>query len=359
MDTCEYKAIPQSSYEDFIKDKYWSKNRPMNIHFELTQKCNLRCIHCLFNHESKDELSTQEIFTILTQLARLGVLNLTLSGGEIFTRKDIGEILDFLRIQRFIVSIYTNGTLLNASFIEKVAALKTFDIQISVYGATSDVHDAITGIPGSFQKTIKSIRKLSDARVPVLFKGFLLEKNFQQRRQMIKLANELGVLYAFDFNMIPMENGDIKNLSAGLTNVQLEKIYQEVAEEGLILRNNVKIKSGESQLPKGGGVICNPGRINGCIGSNGDVFPCPILRLTIGNIREKPFEEIWETDKIDPIRYMKPSDLKECSDCSIISFCNRCPGVAYLETGNYLGPAPFSVCSKYKSLVNARMIDPS
>jgi radical SAM protein with 4Fe4S-binding SPASM domain len=159
--------------------------------------------------------------------------------------------------------------------------------------------------------------------------------------------------------MIPMENGDTKNLSAGLTNVQLKKIYQEVAEEGLILRNNVKIKSRESQLPQGGGVICNPGRINGCIGSNGDVFPCPILRLTIGNIREKSFEEIWETDKIDPIRYMKQSDLKECSDCSIISSCNRCPGVAYLETGNYLGPAPFSVCSKYKSLVNASVIDPS
>jgi radical SAM protein with 4Fe4S-binding SPASM domain len=167
---------------------------------------------------------------------------------------------------------------------------------------------------------------------------------------MIELANRLGVLYAFDFNLIPMETGNINNLSVGLSIAQLKKIYQEVHADGLILRNNLIIKERESQLPKGGSVICNPGRINGCIASNGTVFPCPILRLPMGNLRERSFEEIWRTDKIDSLRYMAVTDLKECWACPTLEFCNRCPCVAYLETGNYLGPSPLAVCSKYKTL---------
>lgn len=350
MDTCEYKPKPLNSYEDFMAEKYWKKNRPISIHFELTQKCNLRCIHCLFTHNSKNELLTGEVCKILLELKELGVFNLALSGGEIFMRKDIGDILDFLTFQRFMVSLYTNGTLLNKSMIKKIAALKPSEVQISVYGATADIHDYITSVKGSFNKTINNIKELSYAGVSVLFKGFLLKDNFHQRWQMAELADSLGVLRAFDFNLIPMENSNISNLSTGLTIEQLKKIYQEVATEGLILRNNVKIKARDSQLPKGGSVICNPGRINGCIVSNGDVFPCPTLRIPMGNLREKSFEEIWKTDKMDSLRYMKVEDLRTCSVCPTLKYCNRCPGVAYLETGNFLGPAPSAVCSKYKAL---------
>ncbi len=191
MATCEYKPKPLNSYEDFMAEKYWAKNRPISIHFELTQKCNLRCIHCLFTHESKDELSTTEIFNILRMLKEIGVFNLSLSGGEIFMRKDIGEILDFLRIHRFMLTLYTNGTLLNASFIEKIVASKPLSVEISVYGATENVHNAVTRVSGSFQKTIGNIKELLYANVSVLFKGFLLKENFHQRRQMIELASQL------------------------------------------------------------------------------------------------------------------------------------------------------------------------
>jgi MoaA/NifB/PqqE/SkfB family radical SAM enzyme len=172
MDPCDYKPIPKTSYEEFMKEKYWAKNRPMSIHFELTQRCNLRCIHCLFTHETADELSTEEILRILMQLKEIGVFSLSLSGGEIFARKDIEAILDFLMIQRFMVIIYTNGTLLNQCIIKKIAALNPSSVEISIYGATPEVHDAITGVTGSFEKTIGNIRELRKNHVPTLFKGF-------------------------------------------------------------------------------------------------------------------------------------------------------------------------------------------
>lgn len=354
MDTCEYKPRSQKNYEDFMLEKYLKKNRPMSIHFELTQKCNLRCIHCLFNHKSNNELSTSEIFNILIQLEEMGVLYLALSGGEIFTRRDIIQILNFLKMHRFMLTFYTNGTLLNPYLIEKIAMVRPKNVDISVYGATDDVHDAITGIRGSFHKTIRNIKELLSSNVPVIFKGFLLKDNFHQRWEMIELANQLGALYAFDFNLIPRTTGDTSNLSVGITTEQLKTIYQEVGMKGLILRNNVKIKERDSQLPQGGSVICNAGRINGCISANGDVFPCPILRLKMGNVREKSFAEIWDTESIDAIRNMTLGDLKECSNCPTLKYCNRCPGVAYLETGDYLGPAPSAVCSKYRALAQER-----
>ncbi len=351
MDVCENRKTPLNSYEDFLMKKYLEKNRPLTIHFELTQKCNLRCIHCLFNHTCKDELSTNEIFQILIQLENYGVFDLALSGGEMFMRNDIAEILEFLRLHRFTTTLYTNGTLLNYSLIDKIALIKPSSVEISVYGATADVHESITRVTGSFQKTINSINQLVNAGVQVTFKGFLLKNNFHQRLHMIELANQIGVPYEIDFNVIPMVNGDISNLSVSLNIEQLKQIYHEVTSEGLIMRNTIRIKGKDSQLPKGGNVICNPGRITGCIASNGDVFPCAVLRIKMGNLKENKFKEIWATQKINTIRYMELNDLKICSVCPTLEYCNRCPGVAYLETGDYLGPAPSAVCSKYKSLV--------
>jgi len=351
VDPCEFiKPASPDTYDDFVAEKYFKKNRPMSMHFELTQKCNLRCVHCLFTHGDADELTFDEIRSILKQLRDTGVFDLSLSGGEIFTRKDIGEILDHLTVHRFSVTLYTNGTLLDPALISKIAGLRPESVDISVYGSTPEVHDSITRAPGSFQKTMESIKGLKQAAVPVLFKGFLLKDNFHQRREMIELAKQLGVPHSFDFNLIPMENGNVGNLATGLTMEQLRQVYEEVNSDGLVLRNNVIIVDRKSQLPGGGTVVCNPGRINGCIGSHGEVFPCPLLRISMGNIREQSFEKIWSTDKIDAVRYMKLSDLKTCSSCPILEHCNRCPGMAYLETGDYLGPAPSSVCVKYKGL---------
>jgi radical SAM protein with 4Fe4S-binding SPASM domain len=352
MDTCEYKPKPLNSYEDFMVEKYWKRKRPSEIHFELTQKCNLRCAHCMFTHESLDELSTEEVFSVLLELKKLGVLNLSLSGGEIFMRKDIVRILDFILEHRFLLVIYTNGTLLTPHHIEKIAALRPQNVDISVYGATADVHDAITLVKGSFDKTIRNIKALRESGVKVVFKGFLLRSNFHQRREMVELANSLNVLYSFDYKMIPMEAGHLANLSEGLTIEQIKQIYYEVDREGLVLRNNVKIISRDNQLPPGGNVICNGGIVNGCISAGGDVYPCPVLRMKLGNIRDESFEKIWATDEIDPLRYMRREDLKTCIACSALEFCNRCPGVAYLETGDYLGPAPAAVCSIHKALAS-------
>jgi AdoMet-dependent heme synthase len=354
MDTCEHTLDLMKTFDGFMNEKYWARNRPINIHFELTQRCNLRCVHCLFTHEVRNELTTDEILSIIDHLRKLGVISLSLSGGEIFTRKDVGEILKFLIKERFLLTLYTNGTLINDSLFDTIATLKPFRVEISVYGATPDIHDVITKVPGSFQKTICSMRVLSEIGIPVIFKGFLLKHNFHQRYQMMELAKQVGVEYAFDFNLMPMENGRLDNLSAGLSINQIRSIYHEVNNEELILRNTVKIKTRDSQLPKGGNVICNPGRISGCISSTGDVFPCPTLRIPIGNLREQNFEDIWRTDKIDSLRYMRLEDLKTCSACPTLEYCNRCPGVAYLETGDYLGPSPNAVCSKYKSLIEER-----
>ncbi len=352
MEACEYLPEKASSYEDFLTRHYWQPIRPFSIHFELTNRCNLRCVHCLLEKEGDNELSTAEVFRILGELAQVGVFSLSLSGGELLVRDDISEIFDFLLTHRFLLTIYTNATLLSEQTIAQIANLRPQGVEVSVYGAGADVHEQITGISGSFHRTIDNIGRLKAAGVEVVFKGFLLKDNFHQRREMITLAEGLGIKHAFDFNLIPMVTGNTANLAVGITNDQVKTIYREVAEEGLVLRNNAKIVARDGQLPQGGRVICNAGLVNGCVGPRGEVFPCPVLRLPMGSLREQRFADIWATKAIDSIRFMTLKDLKACNSCSILPYCSRCPGVAYLETGDYLGPAPAAVCGKYRSLCN-------
>ncbi|RJQ69910.1 MAG: radical SAM protein [Desulfobacteraceae bacterium] len=353
MNQNEHRHETPASYEDFMARKYMRPIRPYTMHFEVTNRCNLRCIHCLLDKEQGEELSLSEVLRILQELEQAGVFSLALSGGELLMREDIGEIFAFLHEHRFLLTIYTNGTLLSEHLIGQVAGLRPQSVEVSVYGADDQVHDRVTRVPGSFRRTIGSIEKLKTAGVEVIFKGFLLQANFHQRRGMIALAESLEIKRAFDFNLIPKVTGNTDNLAAGLTVEQLRTVYREVAEEGVILRNNAQIVVQDGQLPLGGRVVCNAGLINGCVSSRGEVYPCPVLRLAMGSLRKQSLQDIWMTSTIDAIRFMKLDDLKECKSCSVLPYCSRCPGAAYLETGDFLGPAPAAVCGKYRALCNS------
>ena len=351
MDDCPLVPDTLNDYEAFIIDKYLRPVRLLTMHFELTDRCNLSCIHCLFpkgDHDTGGQLTTTEVFDILLQLRGAGVFYLGLSGGEIFTRSDIDEILDFLCRNRFLLQIYTNGTLLDKHRVKLIAALDPLSVDISVYGSTPDVHDAITSVPGSFGKTLEGIQALCSVGAKVIFKGFLLKDNFHQRWEMVDMANSMGAPYSFDFNLMPQVDGDTGNLATRITMEQMRLLYQEVHTEGRILRNNVNIRADGSQLPLGGRVICNSALSTGCVSPRGEVFPCPVLRLPMGSLRQETLQEIWKTHEVDALRYMRVDDLKTCRECSALEHCNRCPGMAYLETGDYLGPAPLAVCSKFK-----------
>ena len=130
------------------------------VHFDLTYRCNERCVHCYLDHDDHGEMTTGEVKHVLDQLADAGTFFLTLSGGELLLRKDFFELLAYARQLQFDVKIKTNAMLITQARAERIRDLGVRQIQISVYSHRPEVHDAITKVRGSLERTIAAIHFL-------------------------------------------------------------------------------------------------------------------------------------------------------------------------------------------------------
>jgi len=183
------------------------KHRPLSVHFDLTYRCNERCVHCYLDHDDHGELTTAECLKVLHDLARSGALFLTFSGGEIFLRPDLYEILAAARGLHFDISLKTNALLVTP---ERAARLREFDVrrvQISVYSDIPAVHDAITKVPGSLLRTLAAIPILLEHGLQVKLACPLMQENLMAYRGVMALAEKLGIPYILDLTITPMMNG--------------------------------------------------------------------------------------------------------------------------------------------------------
>lgn len=307
---------------------------PLNVTFEITYRCNLRCRHCyLPDHSDHGELTTQEIFRILDELAEAKCLYLTLTGGEIFTRSDFFEIAEHARKKNFALRLFTNGTLIDESVADRIGELGPFTVDISIYGSKPETHDWVTKHPGSFETSIQAVKMLRARGVRTLLKFPLMDCNVNEYEGIMHLGDELDSEYRFDPNIVPQNNGCDEPLALRVKDEDLRKVFKD---KRLFPQCGQQEIMGETASP-----ICEAGRNSCSINPYGEVFPCLQLLLNAGNLREKSFGEIWKNSEIlKKLRGLKVKDLPECSVCKLAYWCNRCPGLALLEDGNLLG------CSK-------------
>ncbi|MGC1373928.1 MAG: radical SAM protein, partial [Candidatus Sulfotelmatobacter sp.] len=150
---------------------------PLSVHFDLTYRCNERCVHCYLDHDDHGEMTTAEITGVLTQLADAGVFFLSLSGGEVLLRRDFFEIVEHARKLLFNVKVKTNATMIHEKEAARLRELGVEQIQISVYSHRPEVHDAITKLPGSLDRTIRAIRFLKSQGLKVSISNVLMGGN--------------------------------------------------------------------------------------------------------------------------------------------------------------------------------------
>ena len=162
---------------------------PIEVIFEITHRCNLPCKHCcLPDHEDHGELSFDEICRLLDQLAGAGTLFLSLTGGEVCTRRDFLEIVDAAVARGFAVKVLTNATMITDEIAAHLAAAGVLELSVSVYGPTAEVHDAVTDQPGSFTRTLAGIERLLAHGLHVTMKTPLLTDNGRVAGDMLALA---------------------------------------------------------------------------------------------------------------------------------------------------------------------------
>ena len=326
------------------------KHRPLSVHFDLTYRCNERCVHCYLDHDDHGELTTAECLQVLDDLARSGALFLTFSGGEIFLRADLYEILAAARRLHFDISLKTNALLVTPERAARLGELGVRRVQISVYSDIPAVHDAITKVPGSLQRTLAAIPILLQHGLQVKLACPLMRENLLAYRGVMALAEKLGVPYILDLTITPMMDGSGGPLAHRASVSSLLPVLRDARLQACKPQPTSATARPESVWPLGSAVSsgiespayqdlpCSAGHNSCYISPYGDVFPCVQLPQAAGNLRREKFDDIWyHAPQLERLRAIRESQLPICSRCEIRSYCERCPGLALMEGGNLLG----------------------
>jgi MoaA/NifB/PqqE/SkfB family radical SAM enzyme len=302
----------------------------------VTHRCNLGCAHCYLTEgpvgrprPTREELSLEETRRVLDQLAEAGTFFLTLSGGEVFMRRDFLEIVAHARSRSFSVTVFTTGTLLGPETATRLADLEPLSVEVSIYSARPEVHDAVTRIPGSHQRSLRALRLLKERGVIILIKSPLMSLNSGEYRGIVTLAEELGAGWGFDPLLIPRRDGDPEPVRLGLHRQELREF---LADPVLSRELSQPVRC----LPQKGEEICGTGRRTCLISPYGDVFPCGVHPIPAGNLRERSFHEIWTgSPLLQDLRAKTVDDLRNGAK-AIPGF--RCSALALIEHGDFLGP---------------------
>jgi AdoMet-dependent heme synthase len=310
---------------------------PLSVHLDLTYRCNERCEHCYLNHDDLGEMTTAEIRRILDELAEAGVFFLTLSGGEPLVRDDCFEIIERARALLFNVKLKTNAILIREAEARRLRKLGVEQVQISVYSHRPEVHDGITKVRGSLQRTLAGVRALRSQGLKVTIANVLMRSNARDGAGVQALASEIGAHYALDPTITPMMDGHTGVLRHRVSAYELRQVF----------RNPDLVEDVESFCAPPPavdddvreGLPCSAGHTACYISPYGDVYPCVQFPLPCGNVREQKFSEIWKgSPQLGEVRSIRGKDLTTCSSCAHLGTCTRCPGLAYME-GNMRGPS--------------------
>jgi radical SAM protein with 4Fe4S-binding SPASM domain len=315
------------------------KNIPLSVFVELTRKCNLDCYYCYQKlYTSKKELSLSKWKKVLKELADIGTLYLTFSGGEPFLRKDFYEILSCARSLDFAVSTITNGLLLQNGWSEKLADLGVMDVGVSFHAAEEEVHDILAGHAGSFKKALNTVKLLVAAGVKVVIKHSVSRMNFGEYKKLQKLAESEGCAFECDSIILPSNVDEVSQYSLGLN--QHHTFLKDMdMRPGMFC-----VKKGDTSI-----LHCDAGRSLCGISPRGEVFPCIILPITLGNLNTTSFKEIWNGETVRQFRFQEENLSDACNECSINYICSRCNAVAYLETSRWTGKSK-SLCDRAEAM---------
>ena len=310
---------------------------PLSVQLDLTYRCNERCVHCYLDHDDHGEMTTQEIRSLLDQLAEAGVFFLTMSGGEILLRKDFFDILEYARALLFCVKLKTNAILIRERQADRIRSLGVDSIQISIYSHRPEIHDAITKVPGSLKRSVEAIRFLRAQGLKVIIANVLMLQNIQDYPGVKALAADLGVAFTIDPTITPRMDGDRSILSLNINQDSLREVFRDEALVGDVEEFCAPPKQAdEDDLD---GLPCSAGHSACYVSPYGDVYPCVQFPLSSGNVRHTPFLDIWRhSDQLNEVRSIRTRDLPSCSQCVHVVGCTRCPGLAYME-GNMRGPS--------------------
>ena len=339
---------------------------PKWIAWEITRRCNLRCVHCRSSSqlevEGHPDFSLDEAKRVLDDIRSYASPVVVLSGGEPLLRSDVFDIAAYGTGLGLRMCLATNGSLVTADTCRQITKSGIKMVSLSLDGSTAAVHDDFRNQPGAFEGVMNATRLFNAHNIDFLVNSSFTKRNQDEAPKIHQLVKSLGATAWYLFMIVPTGCGE--EIMAELIppdeyEAMLNWHYDmEKEEDELLVRptcapqyyrvvlqrakeEGEKFKRRTLKFSTGGSKGCLAGQLICMIDVDGNVLPCSYFPLPAGNIRTQSFREIWEESPL----FLEMRDFAgykdHCGRCEYLNVCGGCRARAWAVTGDYLAGEPF------------------
>jgi len=337
--TCDVPESVTGRQQMFIKafrKKIFLKRIPVSGSIELTKRCNLRCVHCYnggIDEKGRDDLPGEAWMNIIDQITEAGCIFLLITGGDPLIRPDFPELYLYARKKGLVVTVFTNGTLLNERAMNAFRESPPSLVEISLYGATEKTYETVTGVKGSFRRCMEGIEMLLKADIHIVLKTVILRENLDEFQEIRDFAKSRGLKFRSDPCISPALNGDLSPITHRPD--PGKAVIAELSDPAVccMWRDFLKANSEDTHLKSL--YACGAGKTSFHVSFSGVLKPCLMTDYFSYDLREGSFLEGWQ--KVIPriSEIPVPPGLK-CRHCDKILLCGYCPASLELENGTGL-----------------------
>ena len=342
------KLLNKCEVKEFCPNIQTSKKEIKKINLawlEITQSCNLKCVHCYegATHVSaSNTLNIDDWINIIDELKTLNVSNVVVIGGEPCCYKNLLMILEYLKEAHIKTTIITNATLINDR-LKKFLIENTdlFSVKVSIYGPNALIHEAVTRVQGSFNKMLTNVSYLVANNVKVKAAVIAMKENEDYLKETKAFIEKLGVQYnRFDV---------IRNVFGGIQNAHIPT-RSDVVNSSKYMRPNFAINK-KRFINNFYQNSCWYGKI--VITETGEVLPCVFERdISLGNVKSNSILEILNSKKLKKCWYFPLDNVEICKDCEFRYACKDCRPLGKSVSGNIHAKNPRCQYNPYKGVWN-------
>ena len=325
---------------EFLRDlsrKAKHERIPLAGALALTHRCNLVCAHCYLpvrergGSDATRELSAERVCSLIDEIAGAGCLFLLITGGEPLLRTDFPRIYRYAKSRGLLVTIFTNGTLIDREIAALFGEFPPRSIEISLYGATTATCGKVTGVEGSYENCMRGVRLLLDRGIPVKLKSIIMTHNRRELGAMEETAQQLGVPFRTDSALFPRLDGDRSPLALRIP--PAEAVAGEVA-------NGERMKKWAAYYERRKGIpstdrlyTCGAGLTHFYIDPYGTLQPCSMAIHFRYRLSQGDFLAAWR-DLMPRFRERKAGPGYACNSCDKRVLCGLCPAFFRMESGS-------------------------
>ncbi len=351
--------------EPYISSYLHAKGRreglPIAGNFELTARCNFNCPMC-YVHQSAEaveaaggELTAQQWLSIAAAAQKKGMIFALLTGGEPLVRKDFFEIYDGMKAMGLMISINSNGSMLQGEILERFLKDPPFRFNISLYGGSNETYRNMCGIP-AYDRVKENIRALRSAGVMVSLNLSITPYNCGDLEAIYRDAVDLDVNVKASSYMYPpvRVNGEtygcgnrLSAEDAARCSVQWDSLRFTPEEFALRAQSMQNMVEEGCPVETDTGVRCRAGSSSFWVTWQGKMLPCGMMTKPVTDLKQQSFEEAWDFIRRETGKIQTPS---KCAACAYREVCGTCAAVCFTETGCFDG-VPEYVCEKIKQQV--------